>query len=380
MAAVTASESRWSKIFSFIRLYGVGRTLYKVAGRLRSADSLGRLIMKPSGKRDIAVVGCGQFAFATIGYFISRRFGRRFAQCYDPMASAAQSFARFYGLAAPAASATEALHAPDVQLVYIASNHSTHASYAIEALTAGKVVYVEKPVAVNMDQLRDLARAIRATNGKIYAGYNRPYSAAVRQLREYARDLPGPLTLACFISGHQLETDHWYRAPSEGTRICGNVGHWLDLAVHLLSWGQLPDRWRIALAWSNDSSRDDDLAISLTSERGDLISIVLTARTEPFEGINETINFQWGEVIAKIDDFRRLEVWRGAERKLHKYWPKDVGHRRAILQPFETQSRPWTEIELSSLLMLQIARMVVQGERDNEFSFRAHAALLDGAA
>jgi len=177
------------------------------------------------------------------------------------------------------------------------------------------------------------------------------------------------LTLSCFISGHRLAATHWYRHPDEGTRICGNVGHWLDLAVHLLCWGALPDRWQVMLAWSNAGARDDDMSISLTSERGDLINIVLTARTEPFEGINETINFQWGDVIAKIDDFRRMELWHGALRKVFKTWPKDVGHRRAILQPFTPAQRDWHEVELSSLLMLHIARMVREAQPNADFSF-----------
>ncbi len=355
------------KIVRFVLIYGLRRTVFKVAGRLRRAALLGRLVMRTARRRDVAMIGCGQFAFATLGYFL----GRRFAQCYDPAIDAAETFARFYGVDVPAQSGQAAIAQPDVRVVYVASNHATHALYAGAALTAGKVVYVEKPIAVSEDQLRELLVTLRSTAGEIYAGYNRPHSSAARRLREYCQGASGPLTLSCFVSGHRLAADHWYRRPEEGTRICGNVGHWLDLAVHMLCWAQLPDRWTISLTWSDAAARDDDLAISLASERGDLVNIVLTARTEPFEGINETINFQWGEVIAKIDDFRRLEVWKGGLRRIHRTWPKDVGHRRAILQPFMAQRREWHEVELSTLLMLRVARMVQEAQRSADFSFSA---------
>ncbi len=319
------------------------------------------------------MIGCGQFAFATIGYFL----GRRFVTCYDPAHVAARTFARFYDVDENAASWQRAIEHPAVRLVYIASTHSTHAQYAVAALNAGKAVYVEKPIAVEIDQLKELLRTLRRTRMPVFAGYNRPFSAAVRLLRGECVAPQGPLTLSCFVSGHRLPPQHWYRGEAEGTRICGNVGHWLDLAVHILSWRSLPERWNVSLSWSDAASRDDDLVLALTSEQGDLINIVLTARSEPFEGINETINLQWGDVIAKIDDFRRMQTWRGAEHRVHRFWPKDVGHRRAILQPFGTERRAWSEVEFSTLLMLHIAAMVKDSEGSGVFSFRSAWAALD---
>ena len=108
--------------------------------------------------------------------------------------------------------------------------------------------------------------------------------------------------------------------------------------------------------------------------RSDLINIVLTARTQPFEGINETINLQWGDTIAKLDDFRRLAIWRRKKHVKKTYWPKDVGHGRAILQPFSDAQRDWQEIEHSTLLMLKIAQMVVGGVKNEEFSFSSSRA------
>jgi predicted dehydrogenase len=366
-----------SKTLRYLWIYGPGRTWFKVAGRMRSPLVLQSLLPGRRTARDIAVIGCGQFAFATVGYFIRHRFGNRFAECFDPAASAAASFAKFYGIPSPASSIEAAIASPAIRYVYIASNHASHTPYAVAALSAGKTVYVEKPVAVSIPQLASLAAAVRGATGKVYAGYNRPFSAAVARLREQCRPQPGPLTLSCFISGHVLGPDHWYRRPEEGSRICGNVGHWLDLAVHMLSWNGLPDRWSISLAWSNAQARDDDLSIALTSERGDLVTIVLTARTEPFEGINETINLQWGDVIAKIDDFRRMEVWRGPRHRVHRFWPKDVGHGAAILQPFAQHGREWREVELSSLLMLRIAGMIQAAQRHDDFSFSAASGQLD---
>lgn len=353
------------KLVRFALIYGPRRALVKAMGRLRFGR-MGLLSLRYK-KPGAALVGCGQFAFATIAYFLCRRVS--FVSVFDTDHEAARTLARTYGAGGVSDSPETLLADPRVRYLYIASNHASHAEYAARALKAGKTVYIEKPVSVSHAQLQALHSAIVDSEGAIYAGYNRPFSAAVRDLRALVQDTSGPLTLSCFISGHVIPPEHWYRHAGEGTRVCGNLGHWLDLAVHMLCWRGLPDQLRITVLSSDPEARDDDLAVSIASNHGDLINIVLTARTEPFEGINETINLQWGNVISRIDDFRRQTVWRDHQLIRKRYWPKDVGHKRAILQPFSETTREWSEVVDSSLLMLRIKEMVESGETQTEFSF-----------
>jgi predicted dehydrogenase len=357
------------KLWRFLTIYGPGRTLFKVAGRLRL-----RPPAWPWRRRHVAdtgLVGCGQFGFSTIGYFLQRRFGPRIAACHDIDAQAARSLARALAVPHCCTSAAELFATPGLRRVYIASNHASHAAYAAEALALGLDVYVEKPVAVTQEQLISLLRAQRSARGTLWAGYNRPFSGAVLWLRERVQIEPDQgITLQCLVIGHRLAADHWYRRPEEGTRVCGNVGHWLDLFVHVLCWRGLPDRLEIALNWADDGEPDDNLAISVSTDRGDLLGVTLTSRSEPFEGIRESIHFQHGAATAEIEDFRRITLWQGPMRRTRRFWPKDVGHERAVLQPFDsTPRRDWHEVELSTLLMLKITDQVRRRERLSQFSF-----------
>lgn len=360
--------NRVRKFARFVAMYGLGRTLYKALGRLRLNVPL--LALKRS-KPDIGVVGCGQFAFATIGFYMSRTFGKRIAICYDVDASAQQAFERAYGVEDNAQSFVEVLAHDSLRTLYIASNHASHADYAVAAIQCGLDVYIEKPIAVRCDQLVALLRAMRESGSRVFAGYNRPFSAAIRLLcREIVIDPAGGFSIECFVSGHMLPANHWYRRPEEGTRICGNVGHWLDLMVHMLSWRGLPNRLDISLTMADQSEPDDNMVISMGSDRGDVLSVMLTSHCEPFEGINETIHLQHGETICKIDDFRWMTIWRGERLVRKRFWPKDVGHRLAILQPFQDDvMREWQEVVRSTMLMLHITEMVRGHILTSVFSF-----------
>ena len=359
------------KIWRFYRIYGFARTLYKLIGRYRGLGRFisGLKVWKVRGQKyNVGVIGCGQFAFATVGYFLGRSGRYRFARAYDPDGKALESFCEFYRVGA-AVSLADNFEYSDLDVVYIASNHASHSEYAVQALRHGVSAYVEKPISVNWDQFTALGSAISEHRAEIFVGYNRPFSKAIETLKRFNVGVDSSFTLSCFVVGHFIESGHWYRDPAEGTRVCGNLGHWLDLSVHLLFTKALPEFLDIRLSVADREAPDDNLSVSITSSNGDLINLILTSRAEPFEGINETVSFNQDDLIATITDFREASVWMG-HRYLHdKYRPKDVGHGKAILQHLHRDEyrRNIDEIRVSTALMLEIKDMVLSGDQELRF-------------
>lgn len=346
------------KLYRYARMYDVNRALIKAIGRMRTPLPLYWILapLKFSQEKDIAMIGCGQFAFSTIAFFLTKRFGRRIGMCLDIDEAAATSFARCYGIPHQLFVLKDDLSIPSIKLAYIASNHASHTDYAVYFLERGVSVYIEKPVSVSMAQLAALKTAVQKQTASVYFGYNRPFSGAIQEL--VARMNDKAFTLNCTVIGHFIPDNHWYRHPEEGTRVCGNLGHWIDLAVHLLQAKASVSRYDITVSYANLVDTDDNLTVVLSTERGDLITLTLTSREEPFEGIHETIIFQQENLFVKIDDFRKAEFQQGAKKHTRKYRPKDVGHERAVMQPFFASKRDMGEVFLSTELMLHIMDMV----------------------
>lgn len=340
----------------------------KAAGRTRS-NLLKPLITGTFSKSkncgSVSVIGCGQAAFSILCYFLYRQHPISFLMAYDPDVKQAQSLARFYEFRGVAPSANYLLQDPELEIVYVASNHASHADYAVTALEKGKKVFVEKPVAVSWAGLHRLEAAVDGKEDRIWAGYNRPFSAAIRTLRMRIAGTNSPLTLMCYVHGHLITQDHWYRKEEEGTRICGNAGHWLDLAVHLLAavHGSLPGHIYIQHLPADPAEPDDNFSLTLRTPLNDLITLHFASRSEPAEGVREMIEVQCADLSAQIDDFRQLHIWEKDRTDRHRYSPKDVGHARCTAQPFlpKHDQRSWNEVMCSTRLMLHIADMVREG-------------------
>jgi predicted dehydrogenase len=359
------------KVIRYAQIYGVLRTINKVSGRLRDFQYFTPKYLKR--EPTIGLIGCGQFQFSTIAYFLSKGLTNKFSFCFDIDQTQSRTLAEYYTIPEVVTNENKLYDRKKEELIYIASNHASHTPYVVEFLD-NMDVFCEKPISVSFEQFDRLLEVLGKSNNNFYVGYNRPYSPAIKDLRSRFKKLSidqGQFTLNCYISAHDLPQDHWYRNHQEGTRICGNVGHWLDLMIHVYNWrGYIPKEYLIQIAYSNTSEPDDNIAISITNDIGDLTSITITARSEPFEGINETINFQYDTLIAKIDDFRRMTVWDKDELDKKRYWPKDVGHKRSVMQPFRDNNRDLNEIIASTELMLHITEMVRSVETEKQITLK----------
>lgn len=355
------------KVLSYIKIYGVSRTLYKVAGRLRRVPKVLRFRNKDNAqKMSVGFIGCGQFSFATMSYYLrfSKKFYFKFA--YDPDQRATNSFCEFNNIKCKLDS-EDSVSMQQVDIVYIASNHHSHSTYAIDALNKGISAYIEKPIAVNWQQFSDVGSAIVNSKSDTFVGYNRPFSQAIRELSTYMKRGDEAFTLNCFVVGHFIGPEHWYRDPQEGTRVCGNLGHWIDLSIHLLFKKNRPEYIDVSVNFSDIRQSDDNITVVLTTNLGDLITLTLTSHSEPFEGINESISFHQSGIIADIQDFRRAVFWVGNKKFVRKYRPKDVGHKLAILQPLSKNKRDLEEVRISTALMLEVTDMVRKLEKEKRF-------------
>jgi len=324
---------RLRKVARYTQLYGVRRTRIKVLGQLhmkRRFDVLPPVSTELRPNQDVALIGCGNYAFANIAYYLTRQFGRVLGACMDRNLHRAASLARHYHVPFYTDDAATLLADPRIRLVYIASNHASHADYAIQALAAGKHVYIEKPHVVNEAQLHGLVAALGQYRGRVFLGFNRPVSRFGRLILEYLRAEPGPGMYSLFIAGHRIDPDHWYCRPEEGGRVLGNLCHWTDFVLHMAA----PHAFPVRIRATRGTKRDTDMVVTYTFP-DESIAVISFSEGHAFEGVKEHLDANRGNCLISMSDYRTLQVEVVERKRRYFNLHRDHGHRANIVRAYE---------------------------------------------
>lgn len=215
------------------------------------------------------------------------------------------------------------------ELVLIASDHASHADYAVSALKAGKAVHLEKPPAVTAPQLERLLRCLgEVDRPRLALGYNRPFAPAVLDLQKELDSLDGPTRVDFMVQGYRLGRAHWYRWPDQGTRIAGNLVHWIDLGYRLV--GRLLPSWVDVSVPTDPSEADrDTIALFVGFEDDSRITIRFSTGGDETWGIRESVRVEKRDLTAEVDDFCSLRISRAGLGQ-HRRYRRDKGHAALI--------------------------------------------------
>ena len=329
------------KAIRYVRLYGLHRTWIKIKGQYHSKADEGfdgprwinpRCRTPGSAARNIAIIGCGNYAFSNICYYLAKEQPDFLKAVYDIHRGRAVSLCREFGGACVAGDWRDLLADPAIKLVFIASNHASHAEYAIEAINAGKHVHIEKPHVVSHDQLTRLSGAMRKNpQAKVFLGFNRPRSELFQKLVKFVADETGPLTANWFVAGHQIEDDHWYFEPAEGGRVLGNLCHWTDLSLHLAG---LRRAFPCTIVPATPTNAKSDFIVSAIFADRSCAAITFSAKGHTFEGVREILNLHKGDLLANLADFQILTLDKIEKQYNFKLAFRDHGHLANIVNSY----------------------------------------------
>lgn len=328
------------KLLRYFRLYGLRRTLIKVKGQYHMKKQYERLPAQPDTPKmggHVGLIGCGNFAFSNIAYYLKKNYGQVMRGCMDIDIQKAASLFEEYGLRYYTDDAKRIISDPDIDLVYIASNHASHAEYAIEALKAGKSVHIEKPHVVREDQLERLCATMAESKGTVRLGFNRPNSRIGKEIKKYLNSQSGPSIFNWFIAGHDITPEHWYFKEEEGGRILGNLCHWTDFVFQLVA---PENRYPITITPTRGEKSDCDIAVTYVFGDESIAAITFSAKGHTFEGVRERFAAHRGNVLISMDDFKDLTV-EVVETK-HRISPlfRDHGHKLNINSSYEMLNDP----------------------------------------
>lgn len=283
---------------------------------------------KRKGEVRIGCIGAGSFATGVMFPALKAAKGARFeavATASGVAAVSAQKAFPFQRTETPA----ELLSDPNVDAAFIFSRHDSHAAFVTQALHAGKLVFVEKPLATTVKALSEIEATVAAQQAAgqapfVMAGFNRRFAPFTEKIREFFAARSEALMINIRINAGYLPLDHWTHR--DGGRIVGELCHFVDWARAVV--GQPITEVSARMLPNGSRYCDDNVNAMLSFADGSIATVQYLANGD------KSVAKEWYEVfcggsIARLDNFTKLELVRRGRTEVHK-GASDKGHSREI--------------------------------------------------
>ncbi len=322
----------------------------------------------------VALIGSGNFAQGMhLPNLLKLRNKFTLRWIVNRTGTTAQSIAKQYEAPYADSDYRRALEDSSVDLVMICTRHNLHANMTLQALEAGKHVFVEKPLALSTDEVDAIAKFYKTgTSPKplLLTGYNRRFSPPIRHVKKLIAGRSGSMMISYRMNAGYLPPDHWVHGKEGGGRNIGEACHIYDLFSYLTgsapvdiqaaSLGKLPAGTR----------RNENFIATITYADGSVASLMYTslgAKSHPKERMD--IFFD-GKTLS-LDDYKLVQLG-GAVSKDWRNSTPQKGQFEELIELSEAITNSDTKWPISLDDQLNTARMtlaietLLHGVRKNE--------------
>jgi predicted dehydrogenase len=207
-----------------------------------------------------------------------------------------------------------------VNAVVVTTRHDSHAGFVLQALAAGKHVFVEKPLCLTLAELDEIAKL--ATGRLVMVGFNRRFAPQVQKISSLLKGVTGPKSFVMTVNAGTIPAEHWTQdLEVGGGRIIGEACHFIDL-LRFLAGSRIASHFVVRM----DSLSGDSVSISLKFEDGSMGVVHYLANGSKAFPKERLEVFAAGRVL-QLDNFRKLQGfgWPGFNKM--NLWRQDKGQK-----------------------------------------------------
>jgi predicted dehydrogenase/threonine dehydrogenase-like Zn-dependent dehydrogenase len=290
-----------------------------------------------AGTVTVGLVGAGQYARGTLLPILKSLNHVRIKAVVTLSGFTGRDIAEKMGIEVCTTESHELINDPEIDLVFVLTRHGSHAAIATEVLKSGKHVFVEKPLAIDCDQLAEVEKTYRDMRGSssvqnsgrktpiVMVGFNRRFSPLAMWLQQRFQHVSEPIGIHCTINAGRISADSWVHDRREGGgRIVGEICHFVDL-IQFFTRSFATRVYAESLS-SAAYCRSDNVVVTLKLANGAIASITYLAGGDK-RSPRERIEVFGGGAVGVIDDFRSGSYTSGGRTKnIRKWISSDRGH------------------------------------------------------
>jgi len=283
-----------------------------------------------AGSVNIAFIGAGSYAQYHLLPNLPRRTGVMRKCIFDLQGTNSRKVAEQYGFESCTSDERDIFNEADINTVFVATRHDSHADYVVKCLKSGKSVSIEKPLCLDASELEKIKEAYdesqkRTPTPILMVGFNRRFSRLTRILKESIGE--GPMAMLYRVNAGRIPSNSWIQDREiGGGRIIGEVCHFVDFLTFMN--GSLP----VSLSGvylPNPDNLEDIVSINLRFRNGSIgtISYFSNGSRAVYK---EHIEIYKSGLTAIIKDFKSLKIYGEGKRIKKKLLSQDKGQKLMI--------------------------------------------------
>ncbi len=260
--------------------------------------------------------------------------------------------------------ATALLNNPEINTVVIATRHNSHAGLVIDALKAGKHVFVEKPLAINHEELKEIEAFYSQSNIKnstsplLMVGFNRRFSPQVQKMKELLSAIKEPKSFIMTMNAGAIPSDHWTQdIEIGGGRIIGEACHFIDLMRYLAGSEIVSVQCRRMGDKDSVEVAEDKASIILGFADGSFGTVHYLANGAASFPKERVDVFAAGRVL-QLDNFCKLKGFGWPGFKKMNLWRQDKGQ-NACAAAFLDSIEKGTESPIQISELFEVAKVTI---------------------
>jgi len=273
---------------------------------------------------NLGVLGAGLFANAMLLPAIKKAGDIQLIGIASSGGLHAQHSGKKFGFQYATSSDDEILNDPNINTVAILTRHDSHADLVVKALKAGRHVFVEKPLAINSNQLSVISKQLAKTdNYLLMTGFNRRFAPLAGQLKSSIVNRQSSMYVHYRVNAGYIPLNHWTQDPAiGGGRIIGEACHFIDFITFLV--GEAPVSVNAIALPDGGKYREDNVSMTFTYPDGSIGVIDYLANGDK-SFPKERVEVFCGGQVSVLDDFVALQTVRDG-RKSEARGAQDKGH------------------------------------------------------
>jgi predicted dehydrogenase len=267
----------------------------------------------------VALVGAGNLARWAHLPNLQKISGASLRAVYSANGARGKSYAMRFKADYCASDYDEILRDPEVDAVLIVSRNQHHAQQALDALEAGKHVFVEKPMALTEDECKALEETVQRTGRVLTVGFNRRFAPFYLAVRNELRRRTGPAVINCRVNSPGISGAYWMADPSIGGAILGEACHFVDLLYWLAGSEMVSVSAYCLPVGKQDPIGENNIAASFRFADGSVANLTYCTVGSRTSGGERVEAFGPG-VGATTEDFKKLTLNGSIRRTRSKFW------------------------------------------------------------